>query len=148
VPLPHAPRCLDVSSCFDIDNIYLHSTPSSFPLEQTGVSFIPSQCPSTRSQTTSFSKRRVGWNRYLYRRPPLCHRSRNKLLVPLVLCSRRLNRIANPVLYTAFVQTGEQALPAFLSLLTEKPEMGAHVKRFVALETGEPAHINMRTVSR
>jgi hypothetical protein len=71
-----------------------------------------------------------------------------KLLLPLVLCSRRLDRIATPVLYTTFVQTGEQALLTFLRLLTEKPEMGAHVKRSVALETGEPAHINMGTVSR
>ena len=62
---------------------------------------------------------------------PFSARRRTKFLGSLALCSRRLNRMASPILYKTFVQTRERALPAFLRLLSSRPERGAYVTKFV-----------------
>jgi hypothetical protein len=62
---------------------------------------------------------------------PFSARRRTKFLGSLALCSRRLNRMASPILYKTFVQTRERALPAFLRLLSSRLERGAYVTKFV-----------------
>ena len=57
-----------------------------------------------------------------------------QFLGPLALCSRRLNTIISPLLYKTFTQTNKKALPAFLRLVLEKPQIGKEVKRFVGTE--------------
>jgi hypothetical protein len=76
-----------------------------------------------------------------------------RFLAKLALCSRRLNRIATPILYRTFKQTGEREgekrLPTFLHLLKEKPELGACIKSFVASEISEDdEHMDMKGFSR
>lgn len=60
-----------------------------------------------------------------------------KFLASLILCSHRLNKIATPVLYRTFIQTKSGALPAFLRTLSEKPKMGALVKKIIVYQVGE-----------
>jgi hypothetical protein len=75
-------------------------------------------------------------------------RQRTKFLRPLALCSRRLHRIANPILYQTLAQTGGQALPAFLRLLESRPERGAYVKAFVVSDHSEEERMDMKDFSR
>ena len=55
-------------------------------------------------------------------------RNRNDLW-SLSLSSRRLNKIATPVLFRTFIQTKNHALPAFIKQLLSKSELGYYVKR-------------------
>jgi hypothetical protein len=71
-----------------------------------------------------------------------------KFLASLVLCSRRLNSIATPVLYRTFVQTKYGALPAFLCTILEKPQLGALVKDIVVSEIDEEESMEMGGFSR
>jgi hypothetical protein len=71
-----------------------------------------------------------------------------KFLASLVLCSRRLNSIATPVLYRTFVQTKYGALPAFLRTILEKPQLGALVKDIVVSEIDEEESMEMGGLSR
>jgi hypothetical protein len=74
-------------------------------------------------------------------------------LAKFALCSRRLNRIATPILYRNFKQTGERGgekrLPTFLHLLKEKPELGACVKSFTVSEISkDDENMDMKGFSR
>lgn len=63
----------------------------------------------------------------------------NRLLGPLVLCSRRLNGIISPLLYRTFIEGWDKplALPSLLRLVMEKPNVGAEVKKLVMTEADE-----------
>jgi hypothetical protein len=51
-------------------------------------------------------------------------------LLNLALCSRRLNIIATPIIYSSFDDGCEEVLPVFLRTLLAKPELGLRVKSF------------------
>jgi hypothetical protein len=74
-----------------------------------------------------------------------------RFLGPLALCSRRLNAIVSPLLYRTFTQTNKEALPAFLHLVLEKPQIGELVKKLVGTEISsysEDGHNNRLDMSR
>lgn len=54
--------------------------------------------------------------------------SRN--LLALALCSRHIYELAEPVLYSAFRQSGNQALPSFLCRILERSDLARRVKLF------------------
>lgn len=66
-----------------------------------------------------------------------------KSLHHLALCSRKLNTVATPVLYRTYTQTGEKALQEFLLRVLRNPDLGKHVKNFVASEISEDEQLDM-----
>jgi hypothetical protein len=66
-----------------------------------------------------------------------------RFLGPPALCSRRLNTIVSPLLYRMFIQTNTKALPAFLRLALERPQIGEEVKKLMATELPEDTKLDM-----
>jgi len=56
----------------------------------------------------------------------------NRDLANVSLCSRRFHELAEPILYSSFTQTGENAIPAYLRTVSKKPHLTRLVKRFTA----------------
>jgi hypothetical protein len=55
-------------------------------------------------------------------------------LTKLSLCSRTLHRLVEPILYSAFTQTGQHAILLLFRTLLNRPELGIHCKHFCGKE--------------
>jgi hypothetical protein len=66
-------------------------------------------------------------------------------LAALSQSSKRFHVIAEPLLYSTFIQTGEfaESLPRFLRTLSAKPHLGRYVKTIIAESHQETTILDM-----
>jgi hypothetical protein len=73
----------------------------------------------------------------------------NKTLARLSLCSKELHALVEPILYSTFTQTGDEALPCFLRTILAKPSLALHLKHLTieAISDEAPPQIPIESIA-